>query len=589
MPLQSKLAFKSPDSLKYKSVPKIENANHVVHTINTSSKMLMWICKSWEEYPENTAAITKHSRVKNACEGCHKQKIKCEDIKPCTRCKNKKLTCEINVPPGSTNNPLSFITSSNDMNLPVDGDPRSPTPDKSPQIVFSSPLRLSTAIKQNLVHTTHGVAPQKPNISANDKRHLLKVYFNRRDPFYPMFSLNYLEDQLKKCENNERSFLSLFFFYALFSRASIFCTQRLQALEEQLLDYAIYLKSLYITTIDPSNMLALVILANHKSHRQLDNDFALVKTLSKEAVEHTKLLIEHYYEQNGTFPPSYYEQYKRSIWWVFIMDRVLHIEQEESFSLEECKVPVDLPEKDIEIDNYYDDDNDVDHTNIMDQWLEGFRFIIIMTKALGRGVNFYRTWIIKKEVTSNYNPYIYTLDNWILTEYLSLKYNPPHLKCIFKDKATTAKLSSTDSTSQTSTSLEGLTENDGLNLIYFLVGFLVLHQPYTVSQYGIGEDISKVSKRGCKAASAMIIKVAIWMGQDSFSSISRSPIVMFALFSSLQLLAQFGIDKDHDKPQSTHSVFDNGLNFATNLPLTTSSKRLQTKLEDIYGMRYTRY
>ncbi|KAI9014443.1 hypothetical protein CLU79DRAFT_890116 [Phycomyces nitens] len=550
---------------------------------------------------KNAGNTTKIKRTPEACKACKSAKVKCSGLPFCEHCKKKYMTCEpqenrkpkpasdktpehAQQIPNSTQpaicstyamSPQDINSSSEQPNTydnPIPGGEQYQKFVERNRETFCSPIRETATMEEFLID--YGPMDQSaPNLSFEDMVSLLELYHNEKNPFYPMFTFNYLTEQLKNSLENRPAFLSLFFFYALFSRAAMFGSDKIKSLEGQLVKYALSLRNQYINVNQTGNILALVILVNHLNYRKSGKHTTMIWSLSGDAIRQITLLAPRPNDRDSRMIS---EEYKRTVWCVFVMDRILCTEQDRKFGFEESDIPVDLPvltEEEANGDDTY---------NNMRQWVDDFKFVIMMTKALGRSINFNYPLTHNGDIPNNHNPFIFTVDNWILSEYS---------KCLTGNSTTNSSRNQSEfkrilknATKPKSSDVQKITripKSDGLQFIYVLVNFIILHQPYISPALGILPDTSKMSKNICKLASALIIDAALCMGREAFDSISKSPIIIFGFLSSLRLYSYLMEDKPSKELSYREGVYMNAIAFAMELELFGPGTKLRKILNEL--------
>ncbi|ORZ24547.1 hypothetical protein BCR42DRAFT_403162 [Absidia repens] len=193
-------------------------------------------------------------------------------------------------------------------------EPRSPNPTSTKIICHTSPSQI-------LSHM---------NITTRDQHYLLGVYCQNVDTFYPVFSLDYLKDQLNSppSPSTRATSLNALFFCALFARAAYLVRNNRASnnlmygqISTHFLSHAQYIRDSYLDDPSPtcSTVLALLIMANHLECNRLRHQLPVAWKLVGEACTAAVTMGLHAQEPLK-MDSTLYQLRLRTFWLTFITD-----------------------------------------------------------------------------------------------------------------------------------------------------------------------------------------------------------------------------------------------------------------------------
>lgn len=241
----------------------------------------------------NSQTEKKKQRSNNrACDVCKRKKVRCDiNALPQEQCTRSNCHCLHHIEDNlREDHPMTLGSPSSSTTLNNNNDTiPSTTVFRKPGLIASGhytgetsfcgylPSSHTSVLLHESIFPTFTPIPSAPFISPQDQRHLIDVYYDNMNPFYPLMNKQELLNQMHNVFNNNSSYLSPLFFYALFARAAHLDTSEnrpYELLGNDCLKYASALANFYRDKPRVSTVLALIIMTNHLEQEKKYNDLS---------------------------------------------------------------------------------------------------------------------------------------------------------------------------------------------------------------------------------------------------------------------------------------------------------------------------
>ncbi|KAI8093336.1 uncharacterized protein BX664DRAFT_329466 [Halteromyces radiatus] len=534
----------------------------------------------------------KRPRTTNACDQCRRKKKACSGGDPCSTCNKKKEICsytngvkkhhgdgqqqqqqqqlESQVQKNNINNTKTMVMAPTTnlrptlqfvYGIPAPPELSSKTDADFPHYfiqepcindygyfgrsaVFSANSNLSTT-SSSILNVTW-ISPSESlchqGLPSCDQAILLDVYYNHLDTFYPVFSLDYLKQQLYSppSPSSTSTSLNTLFFCALFVRASYLIRNKTASnnikygsISTSLINYAHMVRDTYLDDATPtcSTVLALLMLANHLECNRLRHQLPIAWKWAGEACT-LALNMGLYANEPLTMDSTLYQLRLRTFWMAFITDYTIKTIHGRPYTFDEGDICVDETNRRSKHPEHIQCNKNEDI--YIQRWLNQLKSTIYFCKSAGRIIKF------------NYSPQR-KLDQHH-SYYRGLLSTIDHLVCDAAKKKRTIQNNndSNKMTDENRQKMKGTTpvveadschDNrlDSLKDFYYFANLMLLHQRY------IDDDTSKHGTRPasmeiCYYAATSAVRLAEKEMPDELDSLITCPITLYSLVMALHVL-----------------------------------------------------
>ncbi|CAO3622855.1 unnamed protein product [Cunninghamella blakesleeana] len=399
-----------------------------------------------------------------------------------------------------------------------------------------------------------------------DQYYLLEVYHYNVDSIYPMFNLKCLKKELESTTPNDPLSFSILFYLALFIRASYLVKDEISS--HYGFSYGVFStwmtiefnlqRDIYLSLPNPtcSTILALTIMSNHMAFNCLRHQLPYAINYIAEACN-VALSIGLHASEPAHIDPNLYQLRLRTFWITFITDYTIKTIHGRPYAIDEGDIDLDRGNP---FNKHPDNIKCTPHNNdvFAETWLTQLKCTIDLTKGVGKTVRFnYSPQRKRDQQHQFYVGYISSLDHWV---------------CDFAKERLLSSSSSSDSNNSSNnnnnSNKPGLEEqsNKSNSYIYYSekmdieiwkerleyskklyihTSLMLIHKRF-IDDESIKHGSRPSSLEICLHAAIEVIHITYNMETSLLESLSTSPLTIYSMMMSLQILQSLFTNKIQD-------------------------------------------
>ncbi|ORZ01248.1 fungal-specific transcription factor domain-domain-containing protein [Syncephalastrum racemosum] len=349
-----------------------------------------------------------------------------------------------------------------------------------------------------------------PNfLSLQEQYDLIELYYHHIHPVAPVLTQAAMLNQLTLCHQGLPSYLSPFYFYALFASASRFCDQTWHGKRDQCMRQAAAFRELDFGHSSLGSVLALLMMASVLESSELQDSFSSAWMLAGEAI---RMVQDLGLQRRCNLPapaddPECTQLAVRTFWYTFATDRVMSVTCGRSFVFEEKDIDVPMPEITPTEEERYPS------TKV---YLTNLHFLIDMSRVIGRIIrfNYSAQSAMLRGPCLHQEAMLSTLDSWISS--------------LVKDS-----LSSQDDNMDLAQS-----HFDKMRQFAVYVLLILLHRPFVHdarSSPGKKGSESRPSFEICSHAATIITQLACEVSAQELAYHTHRAIALYALLTATRI------------------------------------------------------